>query len=66
MTGAEFKQIRKRLGLSQVDMASALGYLPNRIVVWRWEKGERPIREPIARLARLMVMQYEQTRGVSP
>jgi transcriptional regulator with XRE-family HTH domain len=55
MTGAQLAAIRKRLGLSLVEMGRALGYAGNRntvqVAVSRYEAGDRDIPPWIARLA---------------
>lgn len=52
MTPAEFKSIRKRLGLSTVEMGRALGYEGQdnsvSVTVRRYESGMRPIPPTIA------------------
>ena len=55
MTGKELKSIRKSLGLTQADFAALVGVAPNSIA--RQERGEMGIREPLARLVRLMAKQ---------
>jgi len=55
MTGKELKSIRKSLGLTQADFAALVGVAPNSIA--RQERGEMGIREPPARLVRLMANQ---------
>ena len=55
MTGKELKSIRKSLGLTQADFAALVGVAPNSIA--RQERGEMGIREPLARLVRLMANQ---------
>jgi len=52
MTGAELRHIRKRLGLTQVALAEQLAV--TRTSLARWERGEVPIREPMARFVRLL------------
>ncbi len=52
MTGKELRQIRDRLGLTQAALADRLGVSPNSVA--RWERDEVPIREPMARLTRLL------------
>ena len=55
MTGPEFTAIRKRLGLSTVEMGRALGYEGQdntvSVTVRRYESGQRDIPPWIARLA---------------
>jgi transcriptional regulator with XRE-family HTH domain len=57
MTPAEFKSIRKSLGLSTVAMGRALGYEGEdntvSVTVRRYESGGRPIPPWIARLAEM-------------
>jgi len=53
MTGKELKSIRKSLGLTQADFAALVGVAPNSIA--RQERGEMGIREPLARLVRLIM-----------
>ena len=48
MQGKELKAIRERLKLTQVEFAELVGVTSNTIA--RWERGEVPIREPMARL----------------
>ena len=55
MTGKELKSIRKSLGLTQADFAALVGVAPNSIA--RQERGEMGIREPLARLVRLIAKQ---------
>ena len=52
MTGNELRQIRERLGLTQVELAADVGLDPNSIA--RQERGEVAIREPLAKLYRLL------------
>ena len=52
MTGKGFKQKRGHLGLTQVQLAKRLGVTANAIA--RWERGERRISEPVARLLTLL------------
>ena len=55
VTGKELKSIRKSLGLTQADFAALVGVAPNSIA--RQERGEMGIREPLARLVRLIMDQ---------
>ena len=50
MTGKELKRIRKRLGLTQVELAAKIGVYWNTVA--RWERDEVPIRESMALLIR--------------
>ena len=52
MTGAELRRIRKRLRLTQVQMADRLGVHGNSVA--RWEREEVRITEPAARLIRFV------------
>lgn len=58
MSGAEFRQIRKALGLSLDQFALELGYEGsqngNRNTIKRFESGDRPISLPVAKLAWLL------------
>ena len=42
------RTIRKRLGLTQAELAKQIGVTGNTLA--RWERDELPIREPIVRL----------------
>lgn len=53
--GAELRQIRKRLGLTQDKLAALVGVAANTIA--RQERGEMGIKEPLARLLRLLAKQ---------
>ena len=52
MTGKELRRIRKRLGLTQATLAEQLAVTSTTVA--RWERDEVPIREPMARLIRLL------------
>jgi transcriptional regulator with XRE-family HTH domain len=52
MTGQELRRIRKRLGLTQEQLAEQTGVTGNSIA--RQERGEMGIRESLARLIRLL------------
>ena len=60
MDGSELKAIRKGLGLSQAALAEKLGVTTTSVA--RWERGEVPISEPMARFIRLL-RQVEKKRG---
>lgn len=44
MTGAELRQWRERVGLTQAHLALRLGVTPNTVA--RWERGEMRIQHP--------------------
>lgn len=52
MTPTGVRRIRRDLGLTQEQLAQALGV--DRVTVARWELGLRAIPEPTARLVRLL------------
>jgi len=58
MTPTEFKSIRKRLGLSTVEMGRALGYKGQNntvsVTVRRYESGMRPIPPTVAVLMTML------------
>jgi DNA-binding transcriptional regulator YiaG len=60
VTGEEVRKIRKRLGLSQVAFARLVGV--HEITVSRWENGALAIREPTAKLLRLLLGQAPPRR----
>ena len=53
MTGSEFATLREKLGLSMAQVALALGI--ERRSAYRYEDGDRPIPDSIARLLRMYV-----------
>jgi DNA-binding transcriptional regulator YiaG len=53
MSGAECRRIRRSLGLTQVEFAEQLGVTGNTVA--RWERDEMAIREPMAKLVRLLM-----------
>jgi transcriptional regulator with XRE-family HTH domain len=52
MKGAALRKQRKTLGMTQVELARALGVAPNTVA--RYERDESGIPEPVARLAMLI------------
>ncbi len=52
MTGSEVRRIRKRLGLTQAQLAERVGVTASSVA--RWEQGVLGIRESAARLLRLL------------
>ena len=53
MAGKAILQLREKLGLSQEDLAQALG-VQGRLTVYRWETGSRKPSEIIRRLILLL------------
>jgi DNA-binding transcriptional regulator YiaG len=52
MKGKKLRRIRARLELTQTELAERLGVTRNTVA--RWERDEVPIREPMARLIRMV------------
>lgn len=69
MTPAEFRAIRKTLGLSQTKMGEALGYAGKpgnrKTQIHRMEVGKRPIRPMTAKLA-TSLLRYNELSGELP
>jgi DNA-binding transcriptional regulator YiaG len=59
MKGDELRRIRDRLGWTQTEMAEALGVTRNTVA--RWERDEVSIREPMARLIKVVAKPGEVT-----
>ena len=59
MTGKAFKQKRGKLGLTQVQLATRLGVSVTAVA--RWERGERRISEPVAKLLTLLCQMQPMT-----
>jgi DNA-binding transcriptional regulator YiaG len=53
MTGAGLRRLRRQHGLTQRALAVRLGVTANSVA--RWERGERAIAPPIARLIHLIL-----------
>jgi DNA-binding transcriptional regulator YiaG len=60
VTGSELRRIRKRLALTQGEMADLVGVALN--TVWRWEAERARIPEPTARLIGLLAEQGRKPR----
>lgn len=60
MTGDEVRAARKRLGLTQAQLAARLGLARN--TVTRWEIGLRSVPKMAATLLRMLVAQTPRTR----
>jgi len=52
MTAAKLKRLRKKLGLTQKQLAKQLGVTS--LAVSFWERGTRKIGEPAARLVKIL------------
>jgi len=63
MTAKELRQIRKKMELTQAAFAELVGITSNSIA--RQERGELGIREPLARLIRILAKQPQPTRRKS-
>lgn len=59
MTGEEVRRLRRQLGLTQAELAERVGVTANSVA--RWERDEMRVREPAARLLRLLA-----ERGQTP
>ena len=55
MNGKELRRIRKRLGWTQAQLAEAIGLSANSVA--RQERGEIGIREPVAKLVKILAQQ---------
>jgi DNA-binding transcriptional regulator YiaG len=58
MTGKRFRQIRKKLGLSQSQLAKLIEVTVTALA--RWERGERPISGPVALCMKLLLEKHER------
>ncbi len=58
MKGKTLRQIRKRLGWTQVELAKAVGLTANTIA--RQERDEVAIGEPLARLVKILSQQKKK------
>jgi len=57
MTGRQFRRIRKRLGLTQVEFSIEMGWHPNSVA--RAEQGKMTISPTAEKLARLLLAIHE-------
>jgi transcriptional regulator with XRE-family HTH domain len=57
MTGEELREIRTRMGLTQVEFADLVGVHPNSLA--RQERNEIGIRESQAKLVRLLAERHK-------
>ena len=60
MTANELRRLRRRLRLSQVQLADVVGTTANTIA--RWERGEMQMRPAMDRLVRLSIADAERKR----
>ncbi len=63
MTGKGFRHMRARLELTQSQLATQLGVTTTAVA--RWERGERRISEPVARLLTLLVQLHHSPRRMN-
>src|SRR5215472_4987210 len=54
MSGDELKTLRRKVGMTQAQVAELIGVTSNAVALW--ERGERAISEPVARLVRYLVV----------
>lgn len=59
LTGAEFRFLRKWVGLTAPELASALG-IKTRITISRWENEKAPLTAAADRAMRLLVMRMKE------
>ena len=60
MDGPELRHLRTRAGLTQAALAAKLGVAPNSVA--RWERNERAIAEPMARLIQMTLESMKPKR----
>ena len=60
MTGTDLRRLRRRLGLTQVQLAARVGVTENTLA--RWERGTVGIGEVAARLVKLLAAQHSTRR----
>ena len=60
MTGTEVRRLRRRLGLTQAQLAARLGV--HKLTVSRWERGQVRVTEPMSRLLRLLAATEPTTK----
>ena len=58
--GLALRRLRTRAALTQAALAARLGVAPNTVA--RWERNERSITEPMARLIRVMLAPSREKR----
>ena len=61
MTPEEFRELRKQMGMSQEDVAGALGV--RGVTVCRWEKGTAPIAKAIVLAMRYIEIQHKMKQN---
>jgi transcriptional regulator with XRE-family HTH domain len=60
MRGRELQSIRRKIGWTQRQLAEALGVASNTVA--RWERAERGISAPVAKLIRLVIAAHQTRR----
>ena len=63
VTSTELRRLRRRLGLSQTQLAAVVGVPANTIA--RWERGEMQMRPAMDRLVRLAVAEAARKRAAT-
>lgn len=63
MTGGEFKAIRKKLDLTQAELANMLGY-STAVRISEFERATNPV--PVPRLVALLMMAMNETEWRPP
>ena len=61
MTASRFKQLRKKMGLSQVELAECLGV--SRVAIYYWEHGERGI-DKVLELAMAHLVEHKSAGAI--
>ena len=59
MTGTEVQRLRRRLGVTQAQLAARVGV--HKLTVSRWERGQVRVTEPMSRLLKLLAATVPRT-----
>lgn len=60
MTGRAVQQLRRRMGLTQVQLAAKVGV--HSLTISRWERGQVRITAPMAQLLRMLAASKGESR----
>jgi len=60
MTGKQLRNVREKVGWTQVEMAKQLRVAPNTVA--RWERDERSISKPMAKLIEAVFRSQKERR----